>query len=137
MLTGFNVIVGELFGDDVAENVDMWMLGWSLSIFPDYLENFFHGRHAPETGGGYNWGGYANPEFDDLALSLLSETTIDGARDKVFSLQEFLAEDLPYVTLFTTPKLDVFRPSRIEFPYTDALGGIEQLNGLQQEAVIK
>lgn len=136
-LTGFNVIVGELFGDDVAENVDMWMLGWSLSIFPDYLENFFHGRHAPETGGGYNWGGYANPDFDDLALSLLSETTIDGARDKVFSLQEFLAEDLPYVTLFTTPKLDVFRPSRIEFPYTDALGGIEQLNGLQQEAVIK
>ncbi len=136
-LTGFNVIVGELFSDTVAEDLDMWILGWSLSIFPDYLENFFHSRHAPENGAGYNWGGYASPEFDDLAIGLLSETTIEGARDKAFSLQRFLAEDLPYVTLFTTPKLDAFRPSRVEFPYTASLGGIEAQGGMQQEAVIK
>ena len=136
-LTGFNVIVDELFSDTVAEDLDMWMLGWGLSIFPDYLENFFHSRHSPEIGGGYNWGGYANSQFDELALGLLSETTIDGARDKVFQLQAFLAEDLPYVPLFTTPKLDAYRPSRIEFPYTSVLGGLEQLNGMQQEAVIK
>ena len=86
------------------------------SIFPDYLENFFHSRHSPEIGGGYNWGGYSNSQFDELSLGLLSETTIDGARDKIFQLQQFLAEELPYVTLFTTPKLDAYRPSRIEFP---------------------
>ena len=136
-LTGFNVIVDELFSDTVAEDLDMWILGWGLSIFPDYLENFFHSRHAPETGAGYNWGGYSNSEFDELALGLLSETTIDGARDKVFRLQEYLADELPYVTLFTTPKLDAFRPSRIEFPYTSVLGGLESLGGMQQEAVIK
>ncbi len=136
-LTGFNVIVDVLFSDTVAEDLDMWMLGWSLSIFPDHLENFFHSRHSPEIGGGYNWGGYANSEFDDLALGLLSETTIEGARDKVFRLQAFLAEDLPYVPLFTTPKLDAYRPSRIEFPYTSVLGGLEQQGGMQQKAVIK
>ena len=136
-LTGFNVIVDELFSDTVAEDLDMWMLGWGLSIFPDYLENFFHSRHSPEIGGGYNWGGYANDQFDDLSLGLLSETTIEGARDKVFQLQEFLAEELPYVPLFTTPKLDAYRPSRIEFPYTSVLGGLEQQNGMQQEVVIK
>ena len=91
----------------------------------------------PEVGDGYNWGGYSNSEFDKLALGLLSETTIDGARDKIFQLQEFLAEELPYVTLFTTPKLDAYRPSRIEFPYTSVLGGLEQQNGMQQEVLIK
>ena len=136
-LTGFNVIVDALFSDTVAEDLDMWMLGWGLSIFPDYLENFFHSRHSPEIGGGYNWGGYANDQFDDLSLGLLSETTIEGARDKVFQLQEFLAEELPYVPLFTTPKLDAYRPSRVEFPYTSVLGGLEQQNGMQQEVVIK
>ena len=136
-LTGFNVIVGELFSDTVAEDLDMWILGWGLSIFPDYLENFFHSRHAPEVGDGYNWGGYSNSEFDELALGLLSETTIEGARDKVFQLQEFLAEELPYVTLFTTPKLDAYRPSRVEFPYTSVLGGLEQQGGMQQEVLIK
>ena len=136
-LTGFNVIVDELFSDTVADDLDMWILGWGLSIFPDHLENFFHSRHSPETGGGYNWGGYANSQYDDLAFGLLSETTIEGARDKAFQLQEFLAEELPYVPLFTTPKLDAYRPSRIEFPYTSVLGGLEQQNGMQQEAVIK
>ena len=136
-LTGFNVIVGVLFSETVQEDLDMWILGWSLSLFPDYLETFFNGRRAPENEGGYNWGGYANPEYDTISFSLLSETTIDGARDKVFQLQEFLAEDLPYVTLFTIPKLDSYRPASIQFPYTEVLGGIEGVNGMQQSVVIK
>ena len=136
-LTGFNVIVDALFSPSVAEDLDMWILGWGLSIFPDYLENFFHSRHSPEIGGGYNWGGYANDQFDELSLGLLSETTIEGAQDKVYQLQAFLAEDLPYVPLFTTPKLDAYRPSRVEFPYTSVLGGLEQQGGMQQAVLIK
>ena len=87
--------------------------------------------------GGSNWGGYSNPEFDQMAFELLSETDIDGARDKVLQMQEFLAEELPYVTLFTIPKLDAYRPSRIEFPYTSVLGGLEGQGGMQQAALIK
>ena len=82
-------------------------------------------------------GGYANPEFDTLAFELLSETTIDGARDKATRMQEFLADELPYVPLFTIPKLDAYRPSRIEFPYTTVLGGLEGQGGMQQVALIK
>ena len=137
-LAGFNVIVAKLFSDTVAEDLDMWILGWGLSIFPDYLENFFHSRNAPENQkGGHNWGGYANPAFDDLAFKLLSETTIEGARGTAFRLQEYLADDLPYVPLFTIPKLDAYRPSRVEFPYTTVLGGLEGLGGMQQVALIK
>ncbi len=137
-LAGFNVIVAKLFSDTVAQDLDMWILGWGLSIFPDHLENFFHSRNAPENQeGGNNWGGYANPEFDDLSFSLLSETTLEGARDIAFHLQEFLADDLPYVPLFAIPKLDAYRPARIDFPYTSVLGGLEGLSGMQQIALIK
>ncbi len=137
-LVGFNVLVDRLFSETVAEDLDMWILGWGFSIFPNHLENIFHSRHAPENEeGGYNWGGYANPEFDALAFALLSETTIEGAREKIHQMQELLADDLPYVTLFTTPKVDVFRPSRVEYAYTSVLGGMAQQQGLQHLVLIK
>ena len=72
-----------------------------------------------------------------MAFELLSETTIEGALEKALRLQEFLADDLPYVPLFTIPKLDAYRPSRVEFPYTNVLGGLEGLGGMQQTAHIK
>ena len=137
-LIGFNVIVDKLFSETVDKDLDMWILGWGFTIFPSYLENIFHSRHSPEVeDGGSNWGGYANPEFDELAFSLLSETTIEGARAKVYRMQELLADDLPYVTLFTTPKVDVFRPSKVEYPYTSVLGGMAQQQGLQHVVLIK
>ena len=137
-LVGFNVLVAQLFSETVQEDLDMWMLGWSLSLYPDYVENFFHSRHAPENEeGGYNWGGYADPEFDNLSFSLLSETSIEGAREKVFRIQEVLAEDLPYIPLFTVPKFDAYRHSRVEYPYTTVLGGLTGQGGMQTAAQIK
>ena len=139
-LTGLNVIVGKLFSDTVAEDLDMWILGWNLTLYPDYLEAFFNFRHAPENEeGGLNWGGYNNATFNDLSFALLTESDLNAARDVVFELQEFLAEDLPYVTLFTTPILDTYRPTKVEFPYTSVLGGITGtlVSGLQQEVLIK
>jgi hypothetical protein len=129
-LTGFNVIVDLLFSDTVADDLDMWILGWGLSLYPDYLENFFNSRHAPENEGGFNWGGYTNSEFDTLSTDLLSATDIAEAKDIVDQLQAFLADDLPYVTLFTTPIFDPYNSDRIEFPYTSILGGITIVNGL-------
>ncbi len=137
-LAGFNVIVGKLFSETVAEDLDMWILGWSLSLYPDYMESFLHSRNAPENQeNGLNWGGYSNAEFDTLSFNLLSETTIEGAMVSVRQLQEFLAEDLPYVPLFTVPKLDSYRHSRLDFPYTTVLGGIEGTSGMQQAVVTK
>jgi hypothetical protein len=52
-------------------------------------------------------------------------------------LQQFLAEDLPYVVLYTTPVLEVYRSDRLTFPYTDTLDGIQDLNGLTTAVVIQ
>jgi ABC-type transport system substrate-binding protein len=131
-LTGFNVIV-ETIKD--PQRFDMWILGWGLTLFPDYLEAFFHSRHT--VGDGLNRGGYSNPDFDKLADELLGETDLNEARKKVFKMQEFLADDLPYVVLFTTPVLETYRSDLLKFPYTQTLGGLQNLHGLTTTVVIK
>ena len=131
-LTDFNVIV-EKIAD--PEGFDIFILGWGLTNFPDYLESFFHSRHA--EGDGLNRGGYSNPEFDALAEQLLSETDLNAARDQVFKMQEFLADDLPYVVLFTTPLLESYRNDRLTYPYTKTLGGLQSTNGMASAVVIK
>ena len=130
-LTDFNVIVEKIADPD---GFDIWILGWGLSNFPDYLEAFFHSRHA--EGDGLNRGGYSNPEFDALAEQLLIETDLDAARDQVFKMQAFLADDLPYVVLFTTPLLESYRSDRLTFPYTNTLGGLQSTNGMTSAVVI-
>ena len=124
-LTGFNVIVEKVFDQ---QEFDMWILGWALSAFPDYLEAFFHSKHSGLEG--YNPGGYNNPEFDGLAEQLLAETDLEAARLQVFEMQAFLAEDLPYVVLFDTPIVETYRSDRIEFPYTETWGGLQSAAGM-------
>ena len=124
-LTGFNVIVEKVFDQ---QDFDMWILGWGLSAFPDYLEAFFHSKHAALEG--FNPGGYSNPDFDRLADQLLAETDLEAARKQVFEMQAFLAEDLPYVVLFDTPIVETYRSERIEFPYTETWGGLQSAAGM-------
>ena len=124
-LTGFNVIVDRVFNQ---QDFDMWILGWGLSAFPDYLEAFFHSKHSELEG--FNAGGYNNPEFDRLADQLLEETDLETARQQVFDMQAFLADDLPYVVLFDTPIVETYRSERIEFPYTETWGGLQNTSGM-------
>ncbi|MDE2932473.1 MAG: ABC transporter substrate-binding protein [Chloroflexota bacterium] len=131
-LTGFNLIVEKVFNQ---QDFDMWILGWGLTLFPDYLESFFHSRYSDVEG--RNAGGYSNPEYDRLADDFLAETEVEAAQRQVFQMQQFLAEELPYVTLFTTPIVETFRSDRIEFPYTDILGGLQESAGLASLVTIK
>ena len=124
-LTGFNLIVEKVFDQ---QDFDMWILGWGLSLYPDYLESFFHSRHSGLEG--HNAGGYNNPEFDRLADELLAETDVEAARNLVFELQAFLAEDLPYVPLFDTPLVEAYRSDQVDYPYTHSLGGLQNASGL-------
>ncbi len=124
-LTGFNLIVEKVFNQ---QDFDMWMLGWGLSLYPDYLEAFFHSRHSGLEG--HNAGGYHNHDFDHLADQLLAETDVEAAREQVLEMQAFLADDLPYVVLFDTPLVEAYRSDRIEYPYTQSLGGLQIAAGL-------
>lgn len=130
-LTGFNTISDAVFAEGDA-TWDMYILGWGLGnrAYPTYFESFWDCAYDTETTGGFNTPGYCNEEYDAAAAEFLAATDRETARDKVFEMQEMLANDVPYVTLFTTPLLEVYRDN-VVFPYTDVLGGLQASYGFQ------
>ena len=107
----------------------MWILGW--------MDSFFHTRFGEAGSGALNLVGYSNPEFDVLATQLQEETDLVKAQLLVRDMQSFLAEDLPHITLFSTTISDVFRSSRVKFPSTNILDGIQLSSGLQCRVLIQ
>ena len=124
--TGFNVIVDAVFNDD--PQFDMYILGWSLTPFPDHVVDFFESA-ADSVNGGNNTPGYSNPEFDALAAEFAGTTDLEQARSLIREMDAILAEDLPYVVLFTTPIIEPYRTT-LQFPFTAALDGVQNLLGL-------
>ena len=117
--TGFTTIVDQVFG---PVDWDMYILGWGLGTFPDYMGAFFHSA-SDSAQGGFNTPGYSNPEFDALSDAFDAATDIEEARQLHFQMQEIIARDVPYVVLFTNVQFDVFR-NTLEFPFTEFLQGI-------------
>ena len=117
--TGFTTIVDQVFG---PTDWDMYILGWGLGTFPDYLGAFFH-TASDSADGGFNTPGFSNADFDVLSDAFDAETNIDEAKRLNSEMQALLAEQVPYVVLFTNVQYDVFRSS-LEFPFTDFLQGI-------------
>ncbi len=122
-LVDFNTIVSKVWEENF--NYDIYMLGWGLSLYPDYIVDFFHSKRA--GAGDFNTPGYMNPEFDKKADEFLAATDVKKARELAYELQEMLAEDVPYVVLFTAPIYEAYRTDEIEFPYTEVLDGIQNV----------
>ena len=118
-LKGFNVLVPKVFDE---QDFDMWILGWSLTVFPDYLNDFFNSERAGL--GDVNAGGYSNSEFDELGNELVSETDLAKAKQQAARLQGILADELPYVVLFTNQILEPVR-SNVHFPFVDVMDGLQ------------
>ncbi|MFP5331380.1 MAG: ABC transporter substrate-binding protein, partial [Acidimicrobiia bacterium] len=128
--TGFSVIVDQVFATgDAATEWDMYILGWGLTPFPDHVFTFFDSRQD-SADGGFNTPGYNNPEFDALNDAFGQAKTLEEARDLIFQADAILAEDVPYVVLFTTPIIEAYR-NTIEFPFTTVLDGVQAFSGLQ------
>jgi ABC-type transport system substrate-binding protein len=97
---------------------DMYILGWGVGVEPSYACAFL------QPGSGWNFGAYDSEEFDALCDDYYAETDRDAARDIAMELQNILAEDLPYIYLFTTPMFDAWDNTRVMFPFTDVPDGI-------------
>jgi len=132
-LAGFNVIVPIIFTD---QNFDMYILGWSLDLFPTSLLDFFSEEQAAQDGN--NAGGYINPEFEASASALLTCETFEVCREEAFKAQAILSEELPYVVLFDTGIIEAFRSASVEYPFTEGLSGLQYSHqtGAIQDAVV-
>ena len=95
ILTDFGEIIQAVFTD---RDFDMWILGWGLSPYPDYLATFF-------TTDDQNAGGWVNEEYEALAAEFpadqaLAERDLARARELAFQMQAILARELPYIILY-------------------------------------
>jgi ABC-type transport system substrate-binding protein len=124
-LAGFNVLVPLIFTE---QDFDMYILGWSLGIFPDSLHDFFVTDQAVPDGN--NAGGYTNPEFDAAAQELLTCDSIEVCKGLADNLQLTLSTEVPYVVLFNTSIIEAYRSASVQYPYTDALSGLQYINGM-------
>ena len=131
-LSAFSQYTPKVFG---AVDFDMYILGWGLTIYPDYLVDFFHSDFDTATSGNFNTTGYRNPEFDALGDEFKAESDVVRAQELAYQLQEFLARDLPYIPLYSSQNVDIIRES-VELPYTEVLGGLTETNGFQSSAQV-
>jgi ABC-type transport system substrate-binding protein len=135
-LAGFNVLIPRIYTE---HDFDMYILGWSLGLFPDFLRDFFHSEQAVPDGN--NGGGYVNPEFDALADQILTCETLESCKEIADQIQLMLATEVPYVLLFDTGIIEPYRNDLLEFPYTEHLSGLQyahQTGGpLQSEVNVK
>ena len=134
-LTGFNTILGPVF---TTADYDMYILGWGLTIYPDYLCDFFHSSQGVVEGGelvGYNTPGLNDADFDAACDTFLAETDVGRAQEQVYTLQDILADLRPYVPLFYRQSIDLIN-TRVVTPYTDTLGGISDAAGFQTDSEI-
>ena len=126
--TGFSVIVDKVFPPADPLGWDMYILGWGLTPFPDHVFDFFRSS-ADSALGGYNTPGYSNPAFDELAEQFDKVKTLGEARDLIHQADAIISEDLPYVTLFTTPLIEAYS-NQLSFPYTTTLDGLQNFGAL-------
>ena len=78
--------------------------------------------------GGYNTPGYSNPEFDALVERWNATRDLEEARALVRQAEAIIADDQPYVVLFTTPVIEAYRGG-VQYPFTDMIGGIMWFGG--------
>jgi peptide/nickel transport system substrate-binding protein len=88
---------GTFFDDIQKGRFDMYSLTWVGIYEPDQYYLIFH---SSSIGSGANRGGYVNPEIDQL-LEQARRTLDRNKRKKLYwRVQEILAEDLPYISLW-------------------------------------
>ena len=119
-LANFNTLIPLIFTE---QDFDMYILGWSLDIFPSYMRDYWHSEQAVPDGN--NAAGYNNPEFDEMSEKLLTCESFEECKPISDQLQAMLATEVPYVLLFDTGIIEPYRSASVEFPYTSHLSGLQ------------
>jgi ABC-type transport system substrate-binding protein len=137
-LAGFNVLIPKIFTE---QDFDMYILGYSLSIFPSHLRDFYSEEQA--ASGGNNAGGYINPDFEELSQGILTCSTYEECRQVSDEIQRFLSIETPMVALFDTGIIEAYRTASVEYPYEAQLSGLQYTHqftggpGLQAAVKVK
>lgn len=131
--TDFNALTPQIYPPAGQQpQFDMVILSWNLGnpALPGFYEAFWHSRHDTVASGGFNAPGFANPAFDRLADAYQATRSEEEAFKLVWEMERILAEERPYIVLSNSPILEGYRPGALRYPFTDTLGGLQDLNGM-------
>jgi peptide/nickel transport system substrate-binding protein len=113
------------YADVIAGNFQMYSLRWiGGNNDPDIFNFIFHSRAVPPEGA--NRGHYANPDVDRWIEAARRATDMAMRRAYYRSVQEAVAEDLPYVSLWYLDNVAVYN-RRVRGVELDAAGSYEFL----------
>ncbi len=103
---------------------DMAIVGWQLSAYPGYLCEWF---------GDGNPFGYDIPQVRADCAALNTTSDLDAARGLVFDIQSVLAQEPPFIPLFSGITYDATRG--IVYPFAGILNGLSGVYGAPSVAI--
>lgn len=110
-----------LFSD---HEYDMAILGWQVGEYPGYLCDWF---------GDGNPFGYHSDRLQSACGVLNLTSDLDEARKQIYELQSILAQDLPFIPLYSGVTYDAYR--NISYPFDSVPGGLSGIYGAPSLAV--
>jgi ABC-type transport system substrate-binding protein len=127
--TDFDTVIDLAFtpGEDGELHYDMYLLGWTLGnpALPMHYGTLF-GADAP-----MNNTGYESETFQEALAAYEGAFTKQKAKEALWQIEGVLADDLPYLPLYTSEIVEAYRGDRVRFDLDHALGGIQaRLGGI-------
>lgn len=127
---GITVNVESVNGQDVnfavfsSHQYDMALLGWRVSEYPGYLCDWF-------TDG--NPFGYHSDRIQSACAALYSTSDLATAQKDVYEIQSILAQDLPFIPLYSGIIYDAYQ--NIKYPFDNVLDGLSGIYGAPSLAI--
>ena len=107
-----------------SHQYDMALLGWNVSEYPGYLCNWF------KDGNPF---GYQSDRLQSACEALNSTSDLTTAQKDVYEIQSILAQDLPFIPLYSGITYDAYR--NIKYPFDSVLGGLSGVYGAPSLAI--
>jgi peptide/nickel transport system substrate-binding protein len=133
--TDFDNLVRRVYLPDAKGELDfdMFILGWTLGnpAWPTHHEAFWSSRHDALTTGGNNATGFNSPDLERLLDRYNATSDFAEAYELLWSMERVIADEKPYVILFDSGILEIYRQTSINYPFVKTLSGIQNLEGMQ------
>ncbi len=107
-----------------SHQYDMALLNWRVSEYPGYLCDWF---------GDGNPFGYHSDRLQSACEALDSTSDLSAAQKDVYEIQSILAQDLPFIPLYSGITYDAYR--NVSYPFDHILGGLSGIYGAPSLAI--
>jgi peptide/nickel transport system substrate-binding protein len=104
---------GTFYADIKSGNFQLYVLTWVSITEPDFYHYIFHSASLPP--GGANRGHYLDSEVDRLLLTGRQTSDLSERKAAYSRVQQILAEDLPYVSLWHEIRWAAYRGRIVGF----------------------